>query len=347
MAKRVQISIDSGVTWKTFPGEKGEFNSDATGINDTILGQNFKSEQTGLITWTMSSNGLYKGFAGYVAKVLKSGTATIFTDEATTNVSGKIYQITATTKRVWDRLTTVSVKDNGVALASPSTNIISIDYLAGIITLAPAYTPTGPITFSGKYLPMTQVAKANAFTLTQTAAPLDVSVFETAQANGGYKSYDYGLRTVSLALKGIYDATNAFEALLAARAEVVIEINPDGNSKSYARGWFKPMTTAEAGNVGETETNDLSFTLSVPDQSDILLPFQWYHASDTTLNAAIKNALTSWVAGTKVKVNYLPDGASGRQGTAVITDLTLSGGLDVMNDFACKLQGDGAPANYP
>lgn len=345
MAKRVQISIDNGSTWKTFPGDKGEFHSDATGIKDTVLGQDFQSEQTGLISWSINTNGLYKGFAGYVAKILKSGTTTTFTGEATTSIATKTYQITASTKRVFDRNTTVVVSDGGTPISA--SNIEWIDYLNGTVKLLNAYTPTGAITFAGKYVPMTQVAKANGFTLTQTANIKDTTVFEVAQGNGGYKSCDYGLRTVSLSLKGIYDATNGFEALLAARAEMIIEINPDGSSMSFARGWFKPMSTAQAGNVGEVETNDLSFTLSVPDQSDITLPFNWYFNASTTLNVAIKNALAAWVAGTKVKANYLPDGATGRKGDAIITDLSLSGGVDVMNDFTVKFQGDGAPADYP
>lgn len=112
MAKRVQLSVDNGSTWRTFPGDKGEFSNEATGIKDTILGQDFQSEQTGLIGWSISTNGLYKGFAGYVANILKSGTATTFTTEAAALVSGKTYRITDATKRVLDRNTAVVIYDN-------------------------------------------------------------------------------------------------------------------------------------------------------------------------------------------------------------------------------------------
>jgi hypothetical protein len=346
-AKKVQISPNAGTNWYTFPGDKGEKHNDATGIKDTILGQLFQSEQTGMINWTITSNGLYKGFAGYVAKILKSGTPTTFTAEATTLVSGKIYKITSTIKNVWDRTTTVVVSDGGTPIVSPATNIVSIDYLFGIVTLASGYTPSGAITFAGKYLPMTQVAKANGFTLTQTSTTVDDTVFETAQANGGYSIFDYGLRTVSLALKGIFASSNGFEALLAARSEMVIEINPDGGSKSVGRGWFKEMSVAQSGNVGELEAQDLSFTLSVPDQSDILVPFSWTFDPATTLNRAIREAILAWETGTLTMVNYLPDGATGTKGSAVVTDVTLTGGLDVMNDFAIKFQGSDAPVAYP
>lgn len=346
-AKKIQISIDAGTTWFTFPGDKGEYHDDATAIKDTILGQDFESNQTGMINFTVVTNGLYKGFAGYVAKIKKSGTPTTFTALPTTNLGGKVYQITDATKQVWDRTTTISVFDNAVALASPSTNIISVDYLNGIVTLASGYTPTGAITFSGKYLPMTQVAKANSFTLTQTAATKKTSVYETAQANGGFETFDYGLRTVSLSLKGIYDVTNAFEALLIARTELIIEINPDGNSLSVCRGWFKPANSGQSGNVGEVEEQDLTFNLFVPDQQDVVLPFKWTFATGSTLNKGVQNAVLAWQNATLPLVNYLPDGATGTKGTAVVTECSLSGGLDVMNDFSIKFQGSGAPAAYP
>lgn len=344
-AKKIQISIDSGATWYTFPGNKGEYHVDGSTIDDTILGQTFKSEQSGMINFSITTNGLYKGFAGYVAKIKKSGVATTITDEPMSLVSGKTYVITASSKTVLDRTTPYTVKDNTVAV-NP-TNILSIDYLFGLVTFKPSYTPTGPITISGKYLPMTQVAKAQSFTLTQTAATIDTSDYETAQANGGYMTYDYGLRTVTLALKGVFAQSNGYEDLVTSRAECIVEINPDGNSNSVARGWFRPNSTSQSGNVGDLEDQDLNFSLTVPDQQDISLPFSWAFASGSTLNMGIRNAINSWQSVTTCKVNYLPDGATGRQGTAIVTECTLTGGLDAMNDFSLKFQGTGAPAAYP
>lgn len=343
-AKRIRISADDGTTWFTFPGDKGEIHDEADGIKDTILGQEFSSEQTGMIQWNVTTNGLYKGFAGYVAKIMKSGTATTMTADPMSLVSGKIYRITASTKSVFDRATAITVLDNAVAVDAE--DIESIDYLHGRVIFDAGYTVTGPVTITGKYLPMTQIAKANSFTLTQTAGTKDTSVFESAQANGGYRTFEYGLRTVSLGLKGIYASSNAFRALLAARSELVIEINPDGSSKSVARGFFKAMSTGQTGNVGELEEQDLNFTLSVPDDEDITLPFDWQFASDSTLSQAVRITIDAWEAGEVVKVAYLEDGTTGTMGDAVITDLTLSGGLDVMNDFSIKFQGTDAPEAY-
>lgn len=343
MVKRIQISADSGTTNYTLPGSKGELTNEAGTINDTIFGQDFSSTQSGLIGWAVNANGLYKGFAGYVAKIMKSGVSTAMVGEAMSVVAGKTYKITASTKNVLDRLVEVVVKDNAVVVEAE--DIESVDYLFGRVTFAAGYTPTGPITMDAHYLPMTQVGGANGFTLTQTANATDNSTYETTQANEGHRTYEYGLRTVSLNLKGVYAISNAFVDLLRARAEMVIEINPDGSGKSAARGWFKPTSTGQSGDVGNLEEETLDLGLSVPDQEDISLPFSWMHSATTTLSMALRIALDSFESGELTHCKYLYNGTDGIEGEAIITDLSLTGGLEVMNEFTVKFQGSGLPEN--
>ena len=346
MSKRVQISPDNGSTWYTFPGDKADFQDQASDIKDTIFGQDYESGQTGMLGWSLSCNGIYKGFAGYVAKIKKSGTATAFTTEAFTLVSGKTYKITDITKNVWNRAGTFAVFDNAVAVDMDD-DIESIDYLNGRITFASAYTVGGPVTVTGSYFPMTQLAGANSFTLTQNANAIDTTDYVIAQGNGGYRTFIYGLKTVKLSVKGIFSAGAGFRALLQARPELMIEINPDGSNMSVARGWFKPLSTSQAGNVGELEDSSIDFSLSVPDQEGVAMPYGWAFDAATTLSRAVREALISWTTGTVVDVNYLHDGTNGYKGDAVVTDISLSGGLDVMNDFSIKLQGSGATAAHP
>lgn len=342
MSKRIQISTDN-TTWYTFPGNKGTFSNEAGSIKDTIFGADYDSSQTGLISWMIEGNGLYKGFAGYVTKIMKSGAPTAVTGEATSLVSGKTYKIAAATKNVWDRTVTPVVKDNGVAV-DPS-DIDSIDYMFGRVTFVSGYTPTGSITFDVTYLPMTQVAGANSYTLTQTANALDETDYETAQGNDGYRVYDYGLKTVSLSLKGIYKPTNGFADLLQSRAELIMEIDVDGGGKSVARGFFKPMSTSQDGDVGDLESDSVDFSLSVPE--GVPAPFAWLIDSTSTLSVSIKTAITAWQNSDLVYMNYLADGESGKSGQGVITDLTLTGGLEAMNEYAVKFQGNDAPDVYP
>lgn len=346
MAKRVRISVDSGVTWYTLPGNTAELQSEAGDIDDTIFGQDFQSTQTGLIGWTLSANALYKGFAGYVAKILKIGSSTSMSNEAMSQIGvTKTYQVTDATKNFWNRAVALVVEDGGTPV-DPE-DIISIDYLFGRVTFDAGYTPTGAITVDGAYFPKVVVGCANAFTLTQTATAIDNTCMDTAQGNSGHRTFDYGLKTVSLDLQGIYKITNGFLALLQSRAEVIIEINPDGNNKVVARGFFKPMTTGQSGDVGDLEQETITFNLSVPDNELIPYPFHWMFADDATLNAGVKAALIAWENSDLVDVAYLPDGTTGVQGEGVITDISLSGGLEVMNEFTVNIQGSDALSAYP
>ena len=344
-AKKIQISPDNRTTWYTFPGDKGEIHNEANSINDTIFGQNYKSSQSGLINLNLSCNGYYKGFAGYVATIKKSGTPTTVTGGPMTLVSGKTYKVTDATKNLVDRATAVVVKDNGVTVGA--NNILSFDYLFGQVTFTSGYTPTGPITMDYKYMPLTQVAKGQSFTLTQTADTIKTSDFETVQANGGYDTFDYGLKTVSLSVKGVYASSNGYVALLQSRAEIVIEIQPSGDTNATARGWFKMANEGSSGNVGELEAEDVNFTLYVPDQASIITPFSWSFSATSTLNRAIREAVLAWQNSTTIDANYLQDGTAGQATDAIVTDVTLAGGLEVMNEFSVKFQGTGAPVAFP
>jgi len=323
-AKTIQIS-DDGITYYTLPGNTGDFNAETTQLDDSIFGTEYSSTQPGLINWSVSGNAMYRGFAGYVASVLRNGTSTAFTTEAMTG-SGDTWQITDSTKRIWDRSANFTTSVGTIS---------SIDYLTGTITFTD--TVVDP-TVSGNYFPTASLGCSNSFTLTQTSDTTDTTCFETASANGGFATYRPTLKTVELELSGFYRASNQFYDLLQGRGELVVEVNPDGNMKSYARGFFKPVTDAQTGDVGGDETETISFRLSAP--TDIL-PFNWVHAGDTTMPTAVQKLLTAWADNTNVYVRYLPEGTTGegRQGTAVVTDVSLSQSVDGMSEFSVSLQG--------
>jgi hypothetical protein len=269
---------------------------------------------------------MYRGFAGYVASVLRNGTSTSFSDEAMTDLGGNVWQITDATKRILDRTATFT----------PSTGTIaSIDYLFGKITFTG--TVVAP-TLSGKYFPTANLGCSNSFSLTQTSDTTDTTCFETASINGGFATMRATLKTVELELTGFYRASNQFYDLLQGRGELIVEINPDGNDKSVARGYFKPVTDSQTGDVGGDETETISFRLSTPVD---VLPFAWSHAVDSTIPDAVKVLLDAWAASDEVYVRYLPEGVGneGRQGTAIVTDISLSQSVDGMSEFSVELQG--------
>lgn len=345
MAKTIQVSDDNGSTWYTLPGGTGEISREAGQVNDTIFGQTFRSQEIALINWSIGANALYKGFAGYKATIKKTGTSTAMTDEAMELVSGKRYRITNTAKRIMNRAIATVVEDSGSAV--DAANILYINYLFGEVEFVSGYTVNGAITITGEYLAVTTLGKANGFTLTQEADAIQNTDFATAQSNGGYHTHTPGLRTVSLDLDGIFDASAGLDAILLARTEVLIEINPDGNSKSIARGYFKLASDGQSGDVGALEEESASFVLNVPEEDKLEYPFGWWHASDTTLSTAIQKLLTAWSNEDKIDVQYLYDGTNGYKGDAVITELSLSSGLEDMNEFSVSFAGDGALTDVP
>lgn len=339
-AKAIQTSAD-GVTWYTLPGTGGEYSDEGEQLNDTILGQSYSSIQPGLIGWTLGGQAFYKGFAGYVATLKQGGTPVALSAEAMSLVSGKTYQITSATKRLINHLVAVTVLDNAVAV--DAADIETIDYVNGRVTFDSAYTPTGSITITGEYVPLADLAKAQSFTLTQNAEAIDETDLATAKANGGYRVFRPGLRTVSLEVGGFYDEASALWEVLDAREDIIIEINPDGAGLSRARGIFKMVSRSQSGDVGALEEETRQFQLSVPENVD--LPFSWLHDASTTLSQAVRVLLDAFTAETLPYVRYAPDGILDTyfQGQGVVTDLSLSGGVDAMNEFTVSIQGSDAP----
>ncbi len=345
-AKLIQVSIDGGSTYFTYPGSTGSINKEAGQLSDTVFGQTFQSNEVGLIGWNFSAEAIFKGFAGYVATVKKQNTSTTMTTEAMTLVTGKIFQIDDLAKRIWDRFegaTAFVVFDNAV---DETANVLNIDYLFGKVEFLASHTVTAPITVTGSYWTTTTVGKAQSFTLTQTADAIETSDFGTVQANGGFRTFDPGLRTVAVDLSGVYLLSNAFAADLAARSEFIIDLNPDGNAEAIARGFFNLATHGQSGDVGALEEETVSFVLAVPPPAadgllNVDIPFGWGHTAISTLPQAIRDTLDDWENEQKPKVQYMPDGVAGDRGDFVITDVTLASGLDAMNVFNVTGQGDG------
>lgn len=345
MAKVINLSDDDGVTQYSLPGSEGTFSADAEAIDDTVLGQTFKSNEVGLTGWSVSANGIYKGFAGYVADIMKFGTPTGFTTEAMTNLSGNTWQISDSTKEVWDRSVATSFDDGG---AVPDSDIISIDYLFGSVTFATSKTTP---TVTGSSLAREVIGRSNTFNLTMTAESIDESDFVTVQANSGTRVFIPGLRTVALELGGIFSATENAKADLTARNEVIVEIDPAGDGLAVARGFFKYATVSQGGAVGALEEETINLVLTVPvadatNNNDVTIPFSWAFDPSSPLSQSIQVAITSWITeDNTVEVQYLPQGAVGQspldgiEGDCIFTDISLSSGLSAMNVFTMEMQG--------
>jgi len=286
----------------------------------------------------MSTNALYKGFAGYSATIKKSGTSTAVTGGGMTQVGAtSTWEATSSANNMWDRNVTVTVYNDAVDVTS---DVESIDYLWGRVTFTSGSEPAGVVTADFNYLPSSAYGVAREFTLTQNAETVDTTDLDTAQGNGGFRTFDASTRDVSLSLSGFYNLSNGFKTLLEGRDELIIEINPSGSStESACRGFFKPVSTNQSGDFGGAEDEGVEFQLSVPD-SDIT-PFSWVHPSTTTIPTAIQKAITAWQDELTYKYKYLDNGVAGQSGDGLITDISLSSGLSAMSEFSVSIQGTG------
>lgn len=352
MAKRIRVSDDSGSNWYTLPGSSGEISHEADELGDTVFGQSFSSAEVGLIGSQITSNAIYKGFAGYHCDLRQmSGSTTSGSAEATTLESGKIYYITDATKNVWDHTQAVVIKDG---VTDVTDEVDWIDFLRGRFEFQSSYSPVGTITVdSFEYFTKTTVAKGRTFNLTQTMDPIDDTDFATAQANSGKRTYEYGLKTVNLEIGGVYDVTNGWRTVLEGRSLVIIEIAPVGNSgsESKAIGIFKAVRHSHAGDVGDLEEETVNFSLQVPDESSVATtgadntlfytPFVWTHPSGTGISTSIQKCLEAWEDEETIDFQYLPDGSTGVTGACLVSEISLSGGLEAINEYSVTLMASG------
>lgn len=345
--KRLRVSDDSGATWFTLPGNQADYKTEFNAVTDTIFGQTYESQFPGIGQWNMTANAVVKGVAGYNAKISKGGTPTSATDEATTNVTGKIYQITNVAHR-WTSIDhPVTVKDGATDVTA---QVQSYDYMTGTVTFLSSYTVVGVVTVDLFYMPMAVVAKAKSFTVTQTQTAIDETGYDDAQADTGFRIFAAGLKTVQIQLGNIFKASNGWADVLTGRTTAYVECDLDASNpgKNIFRGIFKGSTRDQSGNQGAVEDESVTLNLYVPDNILLLQPFGWYIDPTSTLNQSVQKSLTAFINQTTVDVQYLPSGAVGQtpldgaQGTAVVIEATIANTLDGINTFSFNYRGTGA-----
>jgi hypothetical protein len=349
-AKRLQISTD-GSTWYTFPGSTGAKKVERAMVQDTIFGQNFMSELPTLGQSDYSGDSYFKGIAGYNAQINQTGSPLALTDEPTTMISSKKYQITNLAKRLININQAVVVNDNGV---NQTANVKSIDYLSGTVVFNSSYVVTGPVTIGGHYLPFSIMAKAKKWSLTQTAAEIDASCYDDAQANGGLRTFESGLQTVKLQLDSIYNAANNYVPNLLANGLIYITADLEGATNAGNEMWagmFYYSDNNVQGNVGALEDDTTNFDLYVSPSGLMLTPFNWYISGSSTLSMAVQIALSAWLAGTGVFIQYLPTGVTGNspmdgwKSAAIVTESSLANDSAGQNTFTFKFRATGAITN--
>ncbi|KKN90086.1 hypothetical protein LCGC14_0231990 [marine sediment metagenome] len=202
---------------------------------------------------------------GYLTTIKKSGTATSMTSEAmsTNSTVSNTFQLDAAAKRILNRDGTFVVREAGTTAPVSAASVV-IDYLFGKVTLSSA--TTSAITLSGSYMPMTEIAGANSFTLEQIRDSLDDTDFTSV----GWRSRIVGIKDVSLTLGRWQTLGDDFFSLIDSGESVVAEIQP-GGAGDVGRGWFKIETEGFSGDIGSLESADV--TLQV--DASTLTDFSW------------------------------------------------------------------------
>lgn len=345
-AKTIKVSTDD-VNYYTLPGNSASLSSEGEQIEDTIFGQRFSSSETGLIGSSLSTNALYKGFAGYNANILKAGTPIEVTGGATTLVSGNTYQITNTAQRVMATASGYTVYD-GAANITAYIESKGLDPFTGTFTLDSSYTVTGTITIDYYYVTLTEVSGATGFDISMSSDVQDSTTLTVAQGNNGHRTYICGLLSVESSVSGLYNKNNGFIDIIKSRETFVIKLAPKNGDadESYAYGFFKIVSDEMTGDVGAIEEDNISLMLYVPYDDKIESPFKWYHPSNTSIPEGTKIILDALFSGAEIYVKYRPlgdtTGESSYDGLAVISDASMSTDLDSMNEFSAELQITGA-----
>lgn len=191
-----------------------------------------------------------QGTPGYNAAFYGTGTSTAMTDEACSEISGTVFQVTDTAKRILDHDVAVVVKANAVTQSGNYT----INYNTGTVTFTDGTHTGETITITANYLPRHLVAKLRTGTVSLSWDSEDT----TALADAG-EAHTLTILRVAIDLEAIqlladvdlYGTTSLWD-IFASRAIKVLEFQPAGASYDIvrARGMFQGATLSTSGPAG-------------------------------------------------------------------------------------------------
>lgn len=157
---------------------------------------------------------------GVDTSILVSGTGLSMTDEATTNTTGNVFQITNAAKRLLDPEAAVVVEVGGVA-ADPGD--YELDRLFGRVTFDSA--PGGAVTVTGTYLPVAAVGTATSFGISRKATNQETTPLGAA---GRAVTRQQTMKDVSGSIGRFDEADDLFVDALLSGATIAVQLNLNG-----------------------------------------------------------------------------------------------------------------------
>lgn len=206
--------------------------------------------------------------------VKAGGTATAFTNEATTKLTANtVYQITDATKRVLDPDTAIVVEvdpDGGGAspYAPVAVSTYTVDYMFGKITFTADQGASATVRIaSGKYIPPLSVLSGTDFELDDGCSLIESTVF-----GGTYKSRIKGLDDVSGSFTTLEllttdldpgAGTTKLRTAMRAGTKLLLEYQP-GGAATYWRAWVLLSDGSEKASLDARLEGTLKFATVTP-----------------------------------------------------------------------------------
>jgi len=156
---------------------------------------------------------------GFNALIKLQSSAVAFTDEEVTTSDNQTYQITTTSKRIWDLNTAVVVKDD----TTVTTEDYAVTYLTGTIEFD-SVDAERVITVSGGYVTPATVATGKSFSFSGTSDALENTPFGSE-----YREYQAGLVTGTGEISRFFVADDLFIDMLLDGTYKIIEFYPDSS----------------------------------------------------------------------------------------------------------------------
>jgi hypothetical protein len=201
------------------------------------------------------------------------GTSTAFTQEATTKLTANtVYQITDSTKRIWDPAVALNVEvdpDGGGAspFATVNPSLYTVDYMFGTVTFASDQGASAVCRVSGNFIPTVAIIEAKETSLDDMNDLLETTVFGTSWKTRIQGMSDASGEFMTLAkLKTDNDpgaGVKILRDLLRAGTPVLLEYKPGGGTDIW-RGWIYEQSGTEKKTDKALLEGSVKFTTLAP-----------------------------------------------------------------------------------
>ena len=320
-------SLPSGITWRTLPGSTGEMQNNVNTLDDTVYGQPFQSQFPGIIDWQITTDAIWKGFAGYVATIFKvdaednDGLVKAldqYGDGLIELCGANSFTLTQNANSLDFTDMCQATKNSGRRLYKPGLRTVSLE-------------------LSGFY----NKGRNNITNLEQRQL-LVVELRPKTQDNTNERDPGYPIARGFFRLTG---QSQSGDVGALEEETLTFELNvPDNFTDATLTAdrtpfqWFIPdadgsLTKFSASEVGAANLN--------PAIAIALEAWQEDHGGDIQLNDDASDIEST----DHIFVRYLPDGivtgAESFVGKAFVSDFSLSGGIESMNVFSLTLMGSG------